>query len=88
MKCETVILPDGMTAIVCRSKPRVRKCGSCHSAPGMLLCDWKDAKRKSGTCDAPICPKCAKEVAPDKHLCVIHQVAYRAWLAALTHARA
>jgi hypothetical protein len=75
MACRTVTV-GGVTAIVCGPRPRRRRC-SC-GAPATLLCDWKVGK---GTCDKPICAAHAEEVAPDKHLCPEHQVAYREWLA-------
>lgn len=78
MTCERVSLPGGITAIVCgtRRKPRC-KCGQ----PAPLLCDWKVPGKKSGTCDAPICKRCATSPAPDKDLCPAHAEAFRVWKA-------
>ena len=79
MTCDRVQLPGGGVAIVCSSRKRQRcKCGK----PATLLCDWKVASRKSGTCDAPICVSCAEHVAADKDLCPTHREAYAAWRAA------
>lgn len=69
MICRTVKV-DGVTAIVCGSRPRAKKC-RC-GRPGSLLCDW-EVEGGSKTCDKPICHACAREVAPDKHLCRAHQ---------------
>jgi hypothetical protein len=80
MTCETVKLPGGGAAIVCsRSRKRPYRCGFCTLAGG-LQCDWKLGATK--TCDALICPEHALEVAPDKHLCPVHQEDYKEWKAA------
>ena len=78
MPCDFVTLPQGGTAIVCSSGRRARcSCGQ----PAPFLCDWKVEAKRSGTCDAPICAGCASEPAPNKHLCVTHQVAFERWKA-------
>lgn len=78
MTCDRVTLPNGFSAIVCSSRKRDRcKCGR----PATLLCDWKVPKRKSGTCDSPICAQCATNVGPDKDLCPPHAEAYEVWKA-------
>jgi len=80
VKCARVRLPNGTAAIVCsrgrRTTLRQCRCG----ALAKLLCDWKVGAFH--TCDAPICPACAFEVEPEKHLCAKHQDAYRRWLQA------
>jgi hypothetical protein len=58
-------------AIVC-SRTRRRRCQFCSDfAP--LLCDGppppNSKRRKSKTCDAPICRRHAKSVGPDRDLC-------------------
>lgn len=80
MTCEFVSLPGGGVAIVCGTRTR-RKCRGC-GRPATLECDWKVPGRKSGTCDAPICARCATSPAPGKDLCPDHAEAYKAWLAA------
>jgi hypothetical protein len=74
MTCH-VVKAGGVMAIVCTSGRTMRcACGG----PGALLCDWKLGKGK--TCDTPMCQGCAKEVAPEKHLCRAHQADYAKWL--------
>lgn len=75
MTCETVKVPGGV-AIVCGTRQRC-KCGR----KATLLCDWKVPTRKSGTCDAPTCARCATSPAPDKDLCRKHAEAFAAWKA-------
>lgn len=65
-------------AIVCRSGQRQRcKCG--RSA--LLLCDWKQPAKNSGTCDAPICDRCTTSPAPGKDLCSAHAAEFETWKA-------
>ena len=76
MACEHVSLPGGGTAIVCTRTKRQRcACGG----PATLLCDWKVAGKRSGTCDAPLCPSCSTSPAPDKDLCPDHAQAFDEW---------
>lgn len=76
MTCEHVALPGGETAIVC-SRAKSPRCACGRAAP--LLCDWKVSDRKSGTCDEPICERCAISPAPDKDLCPQHAREFKAW---------
>ena len=70
------------SAIVCSSRRSQRcKCGK----PATLLCDWRAPAKKSGTCDAPICEKCAVSAAPDKDICQRHAPEFEAWKAARAH---
>lgn len=78
MACEVVPLAGGGVAIVCGS--RGKKCRTCKRR-ATLECDWKVPERKSGTCDEPICTRCAISPAPGKDLCPTHAAAYRSWLA-------
>lgn len=75
--CEHGKMPDGTTVIICGDRTRRQYCQCGRLAD--LLCDWKVKERKSGTCDKPICRRCALEVGPDKHLCREHALAYAAW---------
>lgn len=79
MPCHHLVLPNGALAIVCGGvRQKACKCG----APSTLLCDWKVTSKT--TCDAPVCAQHGLEVAPNKHLCPAHQVAYERWKAART----
>lgn len=85
MACERVALPGGGAAIVCSSHRRQRcACGQRAT----LLCDWKVPTRRSGTCDAPICPRCSMSPAPDKDLCRTHAQAFKQWQTERTRAPA
>ena len=78
MGCQTVSLPDGVTAIVCdRSRRKVERC-ACGSK-ATLLCDWRVPTKKSGTCDAPICAACALQPARGKDLCSKHAQSFVQW---------
>lgn len=78
MTCEHVQLPSGGAAIVCFSGPR-RRC-ACGSR-ATRLCDWKMPRKRSGTCDKPLCSRCATSPAPDKDLCAQHAAAFAEWQA-------
>jgi hypothetical protein len=80
MPCDHLKAPGGIGAIVCARghAPRSKRCCACY-LQGTYMCDWKIAPEK--TCDKPICPEHAEEVATDKHLCPQHQEAYRQWCA-------
>lgn len=76
--CERVQLAGGGCAIVCSGHSRKRcKCG----ARATLECDWKVPGKRSGTCDASICARCATSPAPWKDLCAAHAAAYENWKA-------
>jgi hypothetical protein len=78
MTCDVVTMPDGGRAIVCSSRRRQRcKCGNAAT----LLCDWKVAGKKTGTCDAPLCPRCTTSPVADKDLCGAHAAAFGEWKA-------
>jgi hypothetical protein len=78
MACEHVSLPGGGAAIVCGPRRRQRcACGR----PASLLCDWKVASRRSGTCDAALCAGCAASPAPGKDLCPAHAAEFETWKA-------
>jgi hypothetical protein len=67
----------GQHVIVCGDRRPIGFCICGREA--LFLCDWKVWEKKSGTCDAPICGRHAKEVAPEKHLCPQHQRRYDQW---------
>jgi hypothetical protein len=74
--CVKMPMGDGVV-ILCggHTRPRFCRCGRLAD----LLCDWKVAGKKSGTCDEPVCKRCAVEVASNKHLCKAHQAAWESW---------
>jgi hypothetical protein len=81
MDCAHVRMPGGGVAIVCgRGMRRARRCRHC-ACDASFLCDGKiEALGTVNTCDRPICSAHAFEIAPEKHLCPAHLVAYIAWL--------
>ena len=70
MPCERLPMADGGTATVCSRGRQPRARCSCKR-PATLLCDAPLGDGR--TCDAPICTRCALEVAPDVHRCPRHQ---------------
>ena len=76
MTCEHVRLRDGTAAIVCTGTS-TRRCSCGRTAD--LLCDWKVPTRSSGTCDKPICRRCAARPARGKDICPAHIPALREW---------
>lgn len=77
MPCVPFTTPEGLTGIMCMSRGSTPRC-PCGNR-GVFLCDWKVPERKSGTCDAPLCGRCATSPAKDKHLCPAHRVAWAEW---------
>jgi hypothetical protein len=75
--CDEIKLSDGDSLLVCGLRSFRKFCACGRQAT--LLCDWKVATHKSGTCDRPICARHAKQVAPGKHLCPEHQQRYDEW---------
>lgn len=63
---------NGARGFMCTrgAAPKVKRCKHCGQ-PATLLCDWP---RGSGTCDAPICIRCAVTVDADLHQCQAHSV--------------
>ena len=45
------------------------RCVRCRGLSS-LACDFP--LEDGGTCSAPLCPDCAKQVRPDLHLCPLH----------------
>jgi hypothetical protein len=76
--CDVVALPDGTHAIVCGGHHSRKRCDCGKRAT--LACDWKMPRRRSGTCDAPICTSCTTSPAAGKDLCRDHAAAYQVWL--------
>jgi hypothetical protein len=71
MTCDVHQIEGGAVAIVCSRHPGKRQKCAC-GARASLLCDWKVPARRSGTCDEPICQRCAAHVAKNKDLCKAH----------------
>ena len=78
MACQHVRVPGGGVGIICGVRVRRCKCGNRATRE----CDWKVPKKKSGTCDAPLCANCTTSPAPEKDLCPKHVAAYNEWKAA------
>lgn len=68
MPCKTIRLPDGGFAHVRFSNPPRRRCAFCQDW-SVALCDGPNPKRKSKTCDRPMCWKHRTMVGADKDLC-------------------
>ena len=64
MRC-TRVQVGSTSAIVCSRTPRKRRCCACR-LPAELLCD---AVKGGGTCDAPLCTRCAVVIGRDRHRC-------------------
>jgi hypothetical protein len=67
MPCETIKLSGGGVAIVKLAARPQRRC-SC-GAHATLLCDYP---MRSGTCDKPLCTRCAVPIAEDVDYCPHH----------------
>jgi hypothetical protein len=78
MTCEFIEIPGVGRAIVCGRSRRRPKCVGCGQ-PATLECDWKMPRKKSGTCDAPICARCATAPAQDKDICPKHKPDLERW---------
>lgn len=72
MPCESVALANGQSAIICRGRPRRRKCSVCKDRWSQRECDYPEAKRKSGTCDKPLCMRCAVKGGENIDFCPHH----------------
>jgi hypothetical protein len=71
---------NGARGFICTRGQRRRKCSVCKRPTASRECDWKKPKKKSGTCDAPLCDRCTFSPAEDKDLCPDHATAYEAWV--------
>ena len=61
MVCERIHGRDGSVIIVCSRgirKPKPKVCSGCGRPMAELLCDWPNKRKKSRTCDAPVCEDC------------------------------
>ena len=61
--------------IVCR-RSQAKRCAYCES-PSDKLCDAPISKNgKAGTCDKPLCKRCARTIGLNQDLCPAH---FRIW---------
>jgi len=75
MPCIPFQTKDGLRGFARVSRPRRRKCSCCGTAWSTLECDYPTPSRKSGTCDKPLCGKCAVSVGPNLDYCPDHPAA-------------
>ena len=72
MTCEWIRLPGGGDAIVCRPRPKRRRC--CHvrgcTASGSYQCDFPTGKGK--TCDRYLCATHRVPQGPGRDFCRDH----------------
>ena len=64
-------------AIICSGRQTRRSCRWCGTESNRM-CDYPVPEKASGTCDAPICWRCATQVGPDKDMCPGHVLAWKA----------
>lgn len=62
MGCDSFNLPGGGQAIICSRGRRRQRCAFC-GRPASHLCDGRKPRRKSGTCDRPLCPEHRTEIS-------------------------
>ncbi len=63
------------------------RCGVCGYF-AERFCDWKKELHALGeppTCDRPLCVHCAWRPMPEKDLCPLHALRYKAWLSGRTN---
>lgn len=68
MPCKHVHLPGGGVAIVKMGNTPRKKCSFCNSWC-VALCDGRDDRKKSGTCDARMCEFHRHRVGENLDLC-------------------
>jgi hypothetical protein len=68
--CIWTTLPDGTRVHIKMARQRRKMCRFCATADGLYLCDFPVG---DGTCDAPMCRKCATNVGPDTDYCPNHR---------------
>lgn len=73
MICEIVRLPDGMVAFVKMARRKPKPCSICKE-PSSRLCDFVVDRTHSavGTCDKPLCTRCAVSVGRNVDHCPDH----------------
>lgn len=76
-----VNMPGGGVAHVRFSRKPRRRCSCCRDAWATLECDHPTPSRKSGTCDKPLCRRCAVNGGENIDYCPTHPPAAGAQLA-------
>lgn len=84
MPCTPFTTPEGARGFICTTG-RGPRC-SCGGR-ATKLCDWKDPKKRNGTCSKPLCARCTHVPAPDKDLCPDHAHQWRLRLQARADAQ-
>lgn len=72
MPCQHVTLKDGTPAIACTGRRGRKRCSACKRTWATLECDFPTPARKSGTCDKPLCQKCAVSKGDNLDFCPHH----------------
>ena len=67
-------LSDGTTAIVCGRGARTLRCSGCGQPGAGKLCDYPVVRMNgnAGTCDRPLCERCAISIGPGRDFCPPH----------------
>lgn len=71
MICEPFVTPEGVRGIMCSRGGR-RRCSACKRTWATLECDFPTPARKSGTCDKPLCRRCAISKGDNLDFCPHH----------------
>lgn len=73
MPCVPFQTKDGLRGIACTGRRGRRRCNNSPCIRWATLeCDYPDGKRKSGTCDKPLCAECAVHFGEDTDFCPSH----------------
>ncbi len=72
MPCIPFQTKDGATGIICTGRRGRRRCSTCKNAWTSLECDYPMPDHKSGTCDKPLCARCAVSIGPNVDHCPHH----------------
>jgi hypothetical protein len=72
MACFHFKSADGSSDVFVRTHQKTRSCSVCGRRGATLLCDFPNPKRSSGTCDKPLCGKCAKRGPVEQDFCPKH----------------
>lgn len=78
MPCVPFDNGKGGRGFMCGPGLKRKPCACGSGLPASLLCDWKVKGNETGTCDAPLCRRCAHVPAPKKDLCPHHAAEWKA----------